>query len=114
MQQLSANDRQPVILLGDMNDSQKMQGFEAEAGTDAIAELIGPADSGLTLATAALADSGAFSFGGYWRTAHRTLIDHVVVNDTMKPFIQDIHIFTGDIASIASDHYPVIVRITLP
>src|SRR5690606_27168463 len=85
MQQLSADGHRPVILLGDMNASQGMQGFEAKAGADAIAELIGPADSGLSLATAALGDSGAFSFGGYWRTAHRTLIDHVVVNDAMKP-----------------------------
>ena len=99
-------------LLGDMNDEYGMQEFEAEGGGDTIANLLGPANAGFILATKKLHDAKEFSFGGYWNTRYRTLIDHVVVTRGMKDQIQDVKVVKSPpLAPAASDHYPVMVTI---
>jgi endonuclease/exonuclease/phosphatase family metal-dependent hydrolase len=102
-----------VILLGDMNDEPGVQEFEAQGGGDTIANLVGPPSDGFLLATKALADAKEFSFGGYWRTDFRTLIDHIVVSPDMKSQLGAVKVMkTIPMAPVASDHYPVMIEIT--
>ena len=56
-------------------------------------------------------DAGTASFGGYWRTDHRTLIDHIVMTPSMKNQVLEVRAFQQGLAPVASDHYPVYVRI---
>lgn len=100
-----------VILLGDMNDELGLQEFEQEAGGDVIAALVGPETDGLTLVTRALSDAGRISYGGYFRSDHRSFIDHVIVTKSMKDQVQEVNVFTDGVARAASDHYPVYVKI---
>jgi endonuclease/exonuclease/phosphatase family metal-dependent hydrolase len=100
-----------VMLLGDMNDEFGFQEFEQEAGGDVIAALIGPPEDGFTLATKPLVDQGQISFGGYWNGRHRSFIDHVIVTKELAPLVHDARVFQNDIASVASDHYPVSVKV---
>lgn len=112
MKELASGPVKDVILLGDMNDELGMQEFEAEGGGDTITNLIGPSADGFILATKPLADAKKFSFGGYWRTDHRTLIDHVVVSPDMKDQLGDVKVMsTHPLAPVASDHYPVMIEI---
>ena len=102
-----------VILLGDMNDSLGLDAYEPEAGGDALANLVGPAQDGLILATRPLADGKQYSFHGYWRTGFRELIDHIVVTPSLKEALGEVRIVTNGLAGVASDHYPVRIRLKL-
>jgi hypothetical protein len=101
-----------VILLGDMNDELGEEDLEAQTGGDTIATLLGGESPHFILATRELAESGATSFGGYWRSNYRSMIDHIVVSKSVKDQIREVFIFDHPLASVASDHYPVALRIT--
>jgi endonuclease/exonuclease/phosphatase family metal-dependent hydrolase len=111
MKELAAGQVKDVILLGDMNDELGIQEFEAEAGGDAMTNLLGPPADGFVLATKPLIDAGKESFGGYWRTEYRSLIDHIVVTPAMKDQLGDVQVLQTPLASVASDHYPVMIEI---
>ena len=113
MRELQKEGPKDVILLGDMNDEVGMDKFEKDpaSGGDSIANLVGPKQDGFFLVTQPLVNSGEQSFGGYWRTEYRSLIDHAVASASMKPKIADVRIFKSDIASVASDHYPLLVKV---
>jgi hypothetical protein len=100
-----------VMLLGDMNDDVGMDAAEKAAGADAIATLVGPVADGLVLATQPLVDAKKFSYGGYWRDRYRELIDHIVVTKSMKDQIEEVRIVDEGLAKVASDHFPVMIRI---
>ena len=100
-----------VVLLGDMNDEIGLDDAEKQAGADAVAGLVGPAADGFVLATKPLVDKGEFSFGGYWKTDHRSLIDHVVVTPALKDRVREAQVFKGGLTRVASDHYPVFVKL---
>jgi endonuclease/exonuclease/phosphatase family metal-dependent hydrolase len=100
-----------VMLVGDMNDELGLQEFEQEAGGDAIAALVGPAEDGITLATRALIDKGQISYGGYWRPNHRGFIDQILVTRQMQDQLTDVKVFHTPLAAVASDHYPVFVQV---
>jgi hypothetical protein len=100
-----------VILLGDMNDSVGLDAYEPEAGGDAIANLVGPPKDGLILATRPLADGKQYSFHGYWRTSFREMIDHIIVTRSMRDELGEVRIITNGLASVASDHFPVMIRL---
>lgn len=112
MKELEKEGPNDVMLLGDMNDEYGIQEFEAEGGGDTIANLVGPANDGFVLVTKKLHDAKEFSFGGYWQTRYRTLIDHVVTTGGMKDQVLDVKVVkTPPLAPVASDHYPVMVTI---
>lgn len=111
MKELEISGPNDVILLGDMNDELGLQEFEDQAGGDTIANLVGPEQDGFVLVTKRLQDAKEFSFGGYWRTNHRTLIDHVVVTKGRKDQISDVKVVKIPLTQVASDHYPVMVTI---
>jgi len=100
-----------VVFGGDMNDELGLQEFEQEAGGDSIALIQGPAQDGVILATKPLADKGEFSFGGYYNTRFRSLIDHFFVTKSLKDNIEDVSIFKAGLAPAASDHYPVVLTL---
>jgi endonuclease/exonuclease/phosphatase family metal-dependent hydrolase len=112
--ELKKNDPHPVILLGDFNDELGIQEYELEGGGDVIANMIGDPADGLHLATRTLALDGEISFGGYWFGDRRSFIDHVIVTRDLRDKIQDVYVFQGSVAPVASDHYPVIVALKLP
>ena len=99
-----------VMLLGDMNDSVGLDEYEGEGGGDAIMNLVGPPADGLVLLTKPLADAKQISFNGYWRDRFRELIDHVIITPSMKDQIVEVKIFQNGFTSVASDHFPVMVR----
>jgi endonuclease/exonuclease/phosphatase family metal-dependent hydrolase len=111
MRELERTGPNDVILLGDMNDTLGVDELEADNGGDPIANLVGPPEDGFALATKPLADKKEFSYGGYWRTDHRSLIDHVVVSGAMKDQVKDVRVLKTPLASVASDHYPVVVTL---
>ena len=112
MKELERTGPNDVILLGDMNDELGLQEFEAQGGGDSISNLVGPEQDGFVLVTKKLHDAKEFSFGGYWRTDFRTLIDHVIVSRGMKDQIRDVTVVkTPPLAPAASDHYPVMVTV---
>jgi endonuclease/exonuclease/phosphatase family metal-dependent hydrolase len=100
-----------VVLLGDMNDEFGMQEYELEAGGDVIADLVGSPSDGFILATKPLSDAGKISFGGYWNPRYRSFIDHIVISKGLKDQVEQVDVFTDDLARAASDHYPVFIRI---
>ena len=100
-----------VMLVGDMNDELGLQEFEQEAGGDAIATLVGPENDGVILATKPLIDEGKISYGGYWRPEHRSFIDQILVTKEMKDQIESVQVFQEPMAKVASDHYPVFIKI---
>jgi endonuclease/exonuclease/phosphatase family metal-dependent hydrolase len=100
-----------VMYLGDVNDELGIQQFEAEGGGDTVANILGPESAGLHLATRQLAESGQFSFWGYWRPDYRSFIDHVIVTKAMKDQIKEVKLFQNRFTPVASDHVPVMVRI---
>ena len=103
-----------VILMGDMNDAVGMDDTEQQAGADAIATLVGPPPDGLILATQPLVDAKKISFHNYDDTRHRELIDHVVVTKSMQPRIAEVKVLDDlPFARVASDHYPVMVKLKL-
>jgi endonuclease/exonuclease/phosphatase family metal-dependent hydrolase len=100
-----------VLLLGDMNDDLGMDEYEQLAGADAINLLVGPEADGFVLVTKPLADEKEISFGGYFRPDYRSLIDHAVATPGMKDQIADVRVYRGGLARVASDHYPVVVKV---
>ncbi len=111
MKELRRQGPADVVLLGDVNDDLGVGEFEAEAGGDTIANLVGPPADKFVLATRALAEKGEISFGGYWNPRYRSLIDHVVTTPEMKDQIEGVGVFKEGTARSASDHYPVYVKI---
>lgn len=111
MKELQKQGPTDVILLGDINDEYGYNEFELEAGGDAVSTLLGTKNDGFFLATKPLVDAGTASFGGFWRTDHRTLIDHIIMTPSMKNQVLDVQCFQKDLARMASDHYPVFVKI---
>ncbi len=103
-----------VMLLGDFNDELGIQEFELEGGGDTIANIVGPPEHGLVLVTQKLAESSAFTFGGYWNDRRRNFIDHCIVTKSMEARIADVSVYMAGFAPMASDHYPVVVKINTP
>lgn len=111
IKEIEAEGPTDVMLVGDMNDDLGMDKNEKAVGKDGIAVVVGPPEDKLHLVTQKLADEKIDSFGGYWRPRYRSLIDHVVVTDSMSGKVSDVHVFTGSLAKVASDHYPVVVKV---
>jgi hypothetical protein len=111
IKELESAGPKDVILLGDMNDSVGLDEAERSGGGDAIMNLVGPPNAGFVLVTKPLADAKVNSFGGYWRDRYRELIDHVIVTQSMENQIKDVKVFKDGMASVASDHFPVMVRV---
>ncbi len=112
MKELEKAGPPDVVLLGDMNDALGPDDAEQQAGGDAIATLIGPPADGLVLATQAVADAKKISFHNYDDTRHRELIDHVVVTKSLQPRIVEVKVVDDvPFARVASDHYPVMIKI---
>jgi endonuclease/exonuclease/phosphatase family metal-dependent hydrolase len=112
MKELAAGgESDDVLLLGDMNDDLGQDEYEKLAGADAIDLLVGPPADGFLLLTKPLAAAGEISFGGYARDQYRSLIDHAVATPAMKDQIVEAKVFRGGLAPVASDHYPVVVKI---
>lgn len=111
MKELQKQGPTDVMLLGDMNDEYGYNEFELEAGGDSIGSLLGAKSDGFVLATKPLVDAGVASFGGFWRTDHRTLIDHIIMTPSMKDQVLEVKCFQQGLACMASDHYPVYVKI---
>ncbi|MCS7032746.1 MAG: hypothetical protein NZ561_01985 [Phycisphaerae bacterium] len=103
-----------VLFLGDMNDELHFQEFEQEAGGDTIATLVGSGEDRLFLATERLSQSGAISFGGYWEGRHRSFIDHILATPSLKDRLSEPEVITGGLARVASDHFPVVIRVKVP
>jgi endonuclease/exonuclease/phosphatase family metal-dependent hydrolase len=102
-----------VMLLGDMNDELGDDEYEKQpnSGGDSITNLVGPAADHFVLVTEPLARSHQDSFGGYWNPKFRSFIDHVIVTPSMKDQIQKVEVFYGSVAPVASDHFPVFVKL---
>lgn len=98
-----------VFFLGDMNDELGIQEFEREAGGSAIETLAGSGANALTILTKPLADKGEISFGGYRQGRHRSFIDHAFATPEAVQWVKSVYVFRGDLADVASDHYPVVV-----
>jgi endonuclease/exonuclease/phosphatase family metal-dependent hydrolase len=111
IKELESTGPSDVIFLGDMNDELGIQEYEQEAGGDVIANLVGAPTDGLILATKPLIDAGQISYGGYWRTDHRSFIDQILVTKSMKDELREVNVFTDGLARASSDHYPVYVRL---
>ncbi|MGH7213605.1 MAG: endonuclease/exonuclease/phosphatase family protein, partial [Tepidisphaeraceae bacterium] len=105
-----------VVLLGDINDELGVQpeDFEDKAGGDTVANLVGPPEDGLYLATRGLAENDRWSFGGYWVPTHRSFIDHIITTPDVKQRVTEVKVFNTPLARVASDHYPVYIRIRAP
>lgn len=100
-----------VVFLGDLNDEIGFQEFEHEGGGDTMANILGDGPEALHLATRPLAEKGEISFGGYWRSNRRSLIDHIVVTPAVVNQIEEVRVFREGLAPAASDHYPVFIRL---
>jgi endonuclease/exonuclease/phosphatase family metal-dependent hydrolase len=101
----------PVMLLGDFNDEIGIQEFEQEGGGDVMANVVGTADDGLVLLTEPLSRAGKISFGGYNREDYRSFIDHVIATSDLKDRVENVDVYQDGVAKVASDHYPVFVRL---
>jgi hypothetical protein len=99
-----------VVFLGDMNDELGIQQYEEKGGGDVIANLIGSPEDGLILATKPLIQDGEISFGGFWKTEHRSFIDQIIVTSAMKDKIETVQVFHNGFTPVASDHFPVMMR----
>lgn len=111
MKELEAAGPADVIFLGDMNDELGYQEFEQEAGGDCIGTLVGKPEDGISLLTKKLAESGAISYGGYWKTEHRSLIDHAFATKSMTEKVQDVQVFHDGFTDVSSDHFPILVQL---
>ena len=100
-----------VVFGGDMNDELGLQEFEQEAGGDSIALIQGPPADGVVLATRKLAEANGISFGGYYSTRYRSMIDHFFVTKSLADKVADVKIFKDGLAPVASDHYPVVMTL---
>ena len=115
MQELRKAGPADVMLLGDFNDELGIQEFEAEGGGDTVSNNLAPAGTppadSLILKTKSLVESNARSFGGYFRD-RGGFIDHVVVTPEMETEVSDASVFISPVSRLASDHYPVTVKVT--
>src|SRR5690606_20791241 len=102
-----------VVFLGDLNDQLGIQAWELEGGGDTVANLVGPPDTGLELATRKLAEDGVASYMGYWRPTYRGLIDHIVITQNLAPSVGQVAVFDSAWARVASDHLPVYIDLRL-
>jgi endonuclease/exonuclease/phosphatase family metal-dependent hydrolase len=100
-----------VLLMGDLNDDVGPDAYEKLAGADAIDLLVGPKADGFLLVTRPLVDAREISFGGYYRPDYRSLIDHAVATPGMRDQIVGVSVYRGGLAPVASDHYPVVVKV---
>jgi endonuclease/exonuclease/phosphatase family metal-dependent hydrolase len=115
MVELSKAGPSDMIYLGDCNDENGLDGeFEKDNGGDTIANLLGPESDGFVLETKPLLARGEISFGGYSRPEHRSFIDHVFASPTMAKNVKGVSVFHDHLADVASDHYPVTVKIEAP
>jgi endonuclease/exonuclease/phosphatase family metal-dependent hydrolase len=111
IKELEAAGPTDVVLLGDMNDDLGMDEPEKAINADGITELVGPQSDGFVLATKRLADAGEISYGGYFNPRYRSLIDHAIMTRSMGDQVEEVSVFKRDLAKVASDHFPVLVRI---
>ncbi len=112
MVELSKAGPSDLVFLGDTNDEYGLDGeFEKENGGDSIANLLGPESDGFVLATKPLIEKGEISFGGYWNPKYRSFIDHVFVSPSWAPQIKNISVFKDNMAPVASDHFPVTIKL---
>jgi endonuclease/exonuclease/phosphatase family metal-dependent hydrolase len=113
MKELQKAGPEDVILLGDMNDDLGEDPYEKDpkSGGDVIPHLVGPPADQFVLLTEELAKKGEQSFGGYWNTKYRSLIDHAVITPSMKDQVESVSIFKGSLSAAASDHFPLVVKI---
>jgi endonuclease/exonuclease/phosphatase family metal-dependent hydrolase len=102
-----------VIFLGDLNDELGIQEFEKEAGGSAIELLAGTGPDALKVVTKQLADAGKLSYHGGRSSRFESFIDHAVLTPEAAAKLKDVRVFTGDLADVASDHYPVILEMNL-
>ncbi len=114
IQELAQTATPHVLFLGDMNDEIDIQEFEEEAGGSAIEAIAGTGDFTLSVLTAPLEAAGEISFGGYRSARYRSLIDHAFATPSLTPFVTGVRSFRADMADVASDHYPIVVELTLP
>ncbi|HEX8339832.1 MAG TPA: endonuclease/exonuclease/phosphatase family protein [Tepidisphaeraceae bacterium] len=105
-----AKNGDDVVFGGDLNDELGFQEFEQQAGGDSIAKIVGT-DGKVVLATKALAEKGAISFGGYYNDRFRSFIDHMFVSAGMAGRVKSVDVFREGFAPVASDHYPVLMVI---
>ncbi len=115
MVELSKAGPGEMVFLGDTNDEYGLDGeFEKENGGDTISNILGPPADGFVLATKPLLEKGEISFGGYWNPKYRSFIDHVFVSPAWAPKIQGISVFKDKMAPVASDHFPVTIKLEAP
>lgn len=98
-----------VFFAGDMNDELGMDQYEKEVGVSAIEQIVGAGDTAIEILTKPLADRGEISYGGYRRGDHRSFIDHAFATPEAAKWVKSVYVFRGDLADVASDHYPVVV-----
>lgn len=103
-----------VVFGGDLNDELGYQEFEQQAGGDSIAMIVGAPEAGIQCVTKPLVDKGEISFGGYFNDRYRSFIDHMFVTRSLKDRVAGVSVIRSGVAPAASDHYPVLVRITTP
>lgn len=111
MKQLESAGPKDVMLLGDMNDAVGLDDAERDGGGDAVMNLVGPPSDGFILATKPLADAKVHSFNGYWRDRYRQMIDHIVISKSMANQVSGVRVFNENFAPVASDHFPVMIRV---
>jgi endonuclease/exonuclease/phosphatase family metal-dependent hydrolase len=99
-----------VVFLGDLNDEIGLQEFEKEAGGSAIELLAGSGADALKIVTRPLSDEGKISFHGGRSTRYKSFIDHAVLTPEAEKHLKRVSVFTGDLADVASDHYPVVLE----
>lgn len=104
----------PVFFLGDMNDELGFQEFEQEAGGSTIEATAGSGENGLLVLTKKLAESGAISYHGRRQGRHKSFIDHAFATPEAAAWVKNVYVFTGALAEVASDHFPVVVEATIP
>jgi endonuclease/exonuclease/phosphatase family metal-dependent hydrolase len=99
-----------VVFGGDTNDELGFQEFEQQAGGDSIAIRTGT-DGKVVLATKELADKNEISFGGYFNDRYRSFIDHMFVSASLAGRVKSVSVYKDGLATVASDHYPVVMVI---
>lgn len=104
----------PVFFLGDMNDELGYQEFEQEAGGSSIEATAGTGPDALLVLTKKIAEDGAISYHGGRQGRHRSFIDHAFATPEAAKWVKDVHVFNGELADVASDHYPVVVEAIVP
>ena len=104
----------PVFFLGDMNDELGYQEFEQEAGGSSVEATAGTGPDALLVLTKKIADEGAVSYHGGRAGRFRSFIDHAFATPEAARWVRDVHVFNGELADVASDHYPVVIDAVVP